>query len=110
MAKRHSASLDERQGTADILDSLRSLVGVFKATCSLCMYDGGSRDKHTNVLTNSQALRAAHAGKAVQRWQDLRVVLESHTRHGHPRWSVARSSAALQELTRSTQRGCARRL
>ena len=26
VAKRHSASLDERQGTADILDSLRSLV------------------------------------------------------------------------------------
>ena len=49
---------------------LAAEVGVFKATFSLCMYEGGSRNKHVTVLTNSQALRARR--QAVQKWQDLR--------------------------------------
>ena len=42
---------------------LAAEVGVFKATFSLCMYEGGSRNKHVTVLTNSQALRDVLDGK-----------------------------------------------
>ena len=36
---------------------------MFKATFSLCMYEGGSRNKHVTVLTNSQGLRDVLEGK-----------------------------------------------
>ena len=42
---------------------LAAEVGVFKATFSLYMYEGGSRNKHVTVLTNSQALRDVLDGK-----------------------------------------------
>ena len=75
-----------KKGMWDLPDArkLAAEVGVFKATFSLCMYEGGSRNKHVTVLTNSQALRDVLDGKLCKNGK-IAIVLESHTRHGHPR-------------------------